>query len=296
MASYTIKDLEKLSGIKAHTIRIWEKRYSLISPERTSTNIRTYCDAELKKLLNISILNRNGIRISRIASLSTDEINIEISRLSEEKTNYKSHIENLSIAMIDLDENHFEKIISRTILKLGFEETMIRIIYPFFVHIGILWQTGSINPAQEHFITNLIRRKLIVAIDGQIMKENRKNKKFLLFLPEGELHELGLLFYSYLIRKRGHKVIYLGQTVPLNDIREIVKIQALDYLLTAIVSSKDHNKFNEFINDLSTSFKDKVIYLTGKQTENILHKLPENVTPVSSIDLFISELENINNM
>ena len=168
MAYYSIKDLEKLSGIKAHTLRIWEKRYNLVEPKRTETNIRYYDDEDLKKVLNVALLNRNGLKISHIAGLKTEEINSKISDLSKGNQDSESVIDNLVISMIELDEKKFEKILSRTIMQAGFEETILYTIYPFFQKIGLLWQTGAINPAQEHFISNLVRQKLIVAIDGII--------------------------------------------------------------------------------------------------------------------------------
>jgi len=293
MANYTIKDLERLSGIKAHTIRIWEKRYGLIEPERTMTNIRTYCDAELRKLLNISILNRNGYKISRISKFSTEEITDNINRLTENSTDTESQIENLAIAMIDLDETRFEKMLSRSILQLGFEDTVIRVLNPFLVRIGIMWQTGSINPAQEHFVSNLVRQKILVAIDSQLSGETRDSKTFLLFLPEGENHELGLLFANYMIRKRGHKVIYLGQNVPLSDLEEIIKIKHIDFLFTAFVTNAFNLDIIKYLTKLEKISKGKPIYLSGEQIINFKDKLPQNQKIIDSPHSFISELNYI---
>ncbi|MBN1597960.1 MAG: MerR family transcriptional regulator [Bacteroidales bacterium] len=296
MANYTIKDLEKLSGIKAHTIRIWEKRYGLIEPERTSTNIRTYCDAELKKLLNISILNKNGFKISKIANLTNDEITTNISRLTENLTDTETQIENLAIAMIDLDENKFERILSRTIIQLGFEDTVIKVLNPFFMRIGIMWQTGTINPAQEHFVSNLIRQKMLVAIDSQLSSESPNTKNFLLFLPEGEMHELGLLFASYLIRKRGHRVIYLGQNVPFNDLIEVDKIRSCHYLyLSFIVTLSDEEALN-YLERLSKIFPDKSIYITGQNKLRDLCSGFTNIKFIGSPKILISELNYIDSL
>ena len=198
MAAYSIRELENLSGIKAHTIRIWEKRYGLIAPERTSTNIRSYCDTELKKLLNISILNRNGLKISKIAQLSPEEIVAKITQFTQDVTSTESQIESLTVAMIDLDEYRFEQLLARSIIQFGFEEAITRVLYPFFVRIGIMWQTGSVNAAQEHFITNLVKQKFYVAIDGLVVNTRQNARTFVFFLPEGELHEIGLLFSCYL--------------------------------------------------------------------------------------------------
>lgn len=296
MASYTIRDLERLSGIKAHTIRIWEKRYSLIVPQRTSTNIRTYCNDELKKLLNISILNRNGFKISKIAKLTNDEVIENVTALTENIRDTESQVEQLAIAMIDLDEDKFEKIISRAVIRLGFEDMITKLVYPFFVRIGIMWQTGSINPAQEHFISNLIRQKLIVAIDSLVGNENHNAKTFTLFLPEGELHELGLLFFTYLIKKRGHRVIYLGQTVPFNDVIETIQLHPCDYLLTANIAAMDVKSAKKYFEHASKTFPDKTIYVSGSQILRAEEKLPDNIVKIESPQHFIEELNYISSL
>jgi DNA-binding transcriptional MerR regulator len=293
MATYTIKDLERLSGIKAHTIRIWEKRYNIIAPQRTSTNIRNYCDGELKKLLNISLLNRKGMKISKLAQLSNDELNEKINQLIQNYHDTESLVENMAIAMIDFDEVKLEKILSRTIMQLGFEETIIKILYPFLVKIGVMWQTGIINPAHEHFISNQIRQKLIVAIDSLISASNPNSKRYTLFLPEGEFHELGLLFFHYLIKRRGHQVIYLGQSVPLNDLFETKRLQPGNYLVTAFVSFRDGKDIIDYSKTIADKFVDQTIYISGKQTENIKDKLPENVKIISSPGVFRDELNRI---
>jgi DNA-binding transcriptional MerR regulator len=291
MANYSIRDLERLTGIKAHTIRIWEKRYGLIDPERTSTNIRAYCDSDLKKLLNISILNKNGFKISKIAQLSTNEIADNINKLTEHSSDSESLIENLTITMIDLNESRFEKILSRAIIQLGFEDTVIRILNPFLIRIGIMWQTGSINPAQEHFVSYLIRQKMLVAIDSQITDNHPGAKTFVLFLPEGEMHEMSLLFASYLIRKRGHKVIYLGQSIPLNDLIEIGKKCQPDYFLASFITTMaDCDVFNYLIN-LSGKFPGKTIYVTGNQALGLKDDLPANTRFIGSPPELISTLE-----
>jgi len=159
MSNYSIKDLEQLSGIKAHTLRIWEQRYNIIAPKRTDTNIRTYDDRDLKLVLNIALLKDHGHKISEISKLSLDEMNREVIKISDRQQNYPDQIHALTISMIDLDEDRFEKIISTNILQFGFENTIINIVYPFLSRLGTLWVTGSVGPAQEHFISNLIRQK-----------------------------------------------------------------------------------------------------------------------------------------
>lgn len=292
MGTYSIKDLERLSGIKAHTIRIWEKRYGLVEPERTSTNIRTYCDTELKKLLNISILNRNGLKISKIAQLTNNEISSLVSKLTEDPNDSDSQFESLYIAMIDLDEALFEKILSRAIIQMGFERMVIDLLYPFFHRIGIMWQTGTISPAQEHFISNLVRQKFIVAIDSIVTNEEPDTKTFILYLPEKELHELGILFMSYVLKKRGHKVIYLGAMLPIESLIAIEKLKPADYILTSIVGSMESPTIEEYLHRLSKEIPDKTIYLTGKQSEE-LNKTPKNIKILSTIHKFIDMVDQI---
>lgn len=287
MSVYSIKDLEKISGIKAHTIRIWEKRFSLISPERTQTNIRLYNDDELRKILNISILIRNGFKISRIAILSSQEISDKVMLFSQKKSDVTSTIEHLLIAMFELDEHKFEHILSNQILNRGFEDTFTQILYPFFERLGLLWQTGSVIPAQEHFVTNIVRQKLIVAIDSLHTTETT-NKQFLLFLPEGELHELGLLFYDYLLKKWGHKVIYLGQSVPVLNLIEIDRVRTSNYMLTVINTTMNKQLFYELFSKLTLSYQGKIL-ITGLQStiikdflnqKLILFKNPEELKKI----------------
>ncbi len=288
MAQYSIKDLERLSGIKAHTIRMWEKRYGLIDPGRTETNIRNYSDSDLKKILNVSILNRYGIKISRIAAMEDSEIAEKIFIVTRDSTDYDSLIENLVISMVDMNEENFEKMLSRAIMQIGFEETIIKVIYPFFEKIGLLWQTGAINPAQEHFISHLVRQKMIVAIDSVMPAKNNDPKHFLLFLPEEELHELGLLFYNYLLQKRGHKVTYLGQWVPLEDMAAASTVIKAEYLLTSISSAHSGEDLNQYLTQLSSSFKDQKIFISGYQTTNLKNGLPENIIHLNKAeDLFL---------
>jgi DNA-binding transcriptional MerR regulator len=177
MSNYSIKDLEQLSGIKAHTLRIWEQRYDILKPTRTDTNIRTYDDVDLKLVLNIALLKEHGYKISEIAQMSAESMAREVMVISDKQMNYPDQIHALTISMLDLDEERFEKIISTNTLQFGFENMMINIIHPFLSRIGTLWMTGSIGPAQEHFISNLIRQKIIVAIDGQLpsLKVGAKN-------------------------------------------------------------------------------------------------------------------------
>lgn len=277
MANYSIKDLEKISGIKAHTIRIWEKRYQLVNPRRTCTNIRLYSDEDIKRILNVSILNRHGFKISQIANLDSRELNEKVLHISQHSPHEEDRVEQLVICMIEMDENKFEKLLSSSIMKKGFEQTITSTIYPFLEKVGILWQTGTINPAQEHFVSNLIRQKLIVAIDGLIPPENIKAKDFTLFLPEGEFHELGLLYYFYLIKKKGHKVIYLGNSVPLKDLVEVSAYHEPDLLVTFFVAAQVQDEHESYVFKLSEHFRKQKICISGLQTYNFDFQLPNNV-------------------
>lgn len=291
MIQYSIKDLEQLTGIKAHTIRIWEKRYQLIEPERTSTNIRFYSDNDLKKLLNVSTLNRNGLKISSIVTMNNEEINERIIEISETSHDSDNQIEQLIVSMIDLDEQRFERVLSTSVIKIGFDDTVVKVLYPFFEKIGILWQIGTIYPAQEHFVSNLIRQKLIIAIDGQIGNSKPAAKTFLIFLPSNEWHELGLLFYNYLVKKAGMKVIYLGQSVPFEDLLEVSSKQKIDFLLTSITTPLTLKKYSEYIHQLSSAFSDKIIYLNGYQTHEYIIELPSNVKLAGNPNDFVAELQ-----
>jgi MerR family transcriptional regulator, light-induced transcriptional regulator len=291
VSTYSIKDLEQLSGIKAHTLRIWEQRYDLLSPKRTDTNIRYYDDTDLKLILNVALLNDNGFKISKIAGMSEVEMREEVIKLTEKSLTHDDQIHALTICMIEMDEERFDKVLSTNILKIGFEQTMMNIIYPFMSKIGVLWQTGAINPAQEHFISNLVRQKLIVAIDGQIYKGS--GKKFLLYLPEGELHEISILFAAYLIKARGHKVIYLGQNTPSEDLLAVYKLHNPEFLLTVITTSPSSEYIQEYIDALSERFSKSQILLSGYQIVGQDLKFPENVKTMHYIRQIKDYLEEI---
>lgn len=290
---YSIKDLENLTGIKAHTIRMWEQRYGIIKPNRTDSNIRLYGTEELKLMLNIALLNNHGFKISRIAKMTSSEVNEKILETIQKNTNYEDQINALTVAMIDLEEEQFEKIMSNAVLSYGFEKTMVHIIYPFLSRVGTLWATGSINPAQEHFITNLIRQKLIVAIDGYFEPNRVNPKKFILFLPEGELHEMSLLFCSYLIKSRGNKVIYLGQTLPLHHLKAIQQTHKADYLFTIITSAPSLHHIQQYITTLAECFPDTQLMLAGQQVLEQSLEAPQNVMFFTTIMQFIDLLDNL---
>ncbi len=293
MANYSIKDLEQITGIKAHTIRMWEKRYNLLIPKRTGSNIRFYTDEDLKKLLNVSLLNKHGIKISKIANLKEEQLNEKVFQISRQESDFKCQIEGLVVAMIDLNEARFEKIITNATINMGFEETIYRIIYPFFEKVGVLWMTGAINPAQEHFISNLIKQKLMVAIDNLSADQSSKKKKFILFLPEWELHEIGLMISHYLVKKQGLSTIFLGQAVPFKDLLSVAKVVEPDYLITSFTSSNTKQTIQEYIKKLSEAFNGKKIFVSGAYFNSFNIKTPENIIHVPDIHLFKEQIIRI---
>lgn len=291
MSNYSIKDLERLTGIKAHTIRIWEKRYNIVDPGRSDSNIRSYCDGDLKKLLNVSILNRTGYKISSISKLTTQQINEKVIEVLDPENDYQSQIESMVVAMIELNEERFERILNQSITKIGFEETLFYVVYPFFEKVGLLWQTGTICPAQEHFISNLIRLKLSVAIDSLPIVSNPEAKRIFLFLPEWELHEMGLLTYNYMARKQGYKVFYLGQKVPMRDLFELADTVNADILATFFVTGVTENEILTYLKNLTSHFSTQQILISGMQAASVTTKLPENVKYVQGAGEFKKLLE-----
>lgn len=268
-SKYSIKDLERLSGIKAHTIRIWEQRYNILNPNRTESNIRLYNDEELIYILNIASLIRAGNKISHIVKLEHPELCKRIQELVANPASvdhfFTTQADNLVIAMIELDDNKFEKVINTSNLKYGFEETMLNVLIPFLQKVGIMWRTGEASIIQEHFISNLIRKKVLVAIDGYSGTAASNAETWLLFLPEGELHEIGLLFSKYLLKVRGKKVMYFGQTVPQKDIISYCEEHHPKYLLTFFTAAYSSDGIEEYIEKLSSKVKDSKILIAGGQ-------------------------------
>jgi DNA-binding transcriptional MerR regulator len=277
-SNYSIKDLERLSGIKAHTIRIWEQRYNILNPDRTGTNIRLYNDEELKLILNIASLVRAGGKISHIVKLEPKEISSRIQDLVANPTSindfFSLQIDNLVIAMLELDDAKFDKVISTSAIKYGFEETMLQIIFPFLHKVGIMWRTGEVSILQEHFISNLIRSKILVAVDGFSGTQSADAEKWLLFLPEGELHEMGLLFSKYLLNSRGRHVMYFGQSMPSNELVHYCKEKNSTNLLTFFTAAYSEEQIVQYLEKLSVRIKDSTIYVAGGQVQGWSPKWP----------------------
>lgn len=273
MNKFTIKDLENLSGIKAHTIRIWEQRYTFLRPERTATNIRYYSNQELKTLLNISLLNKYGYKISHINRMKNEELRDKILSLSGSQAQQERIVNDLIQHMIDLDMDAFEQVLDNFILSRGIEKTITYIIFPFMERIGILWLTDHINPAQEHLITNIIRQKIIVGIENIVTPFNLKSN-ILLFMPENEHHELGLLFMNYMLKSRGVKTIYLGANVPVSDLEFVADLKKPDYIYTHLTTVMKEFNFEKFLNVLKSRFQDTPILISGLLTSTFEKKAP----------------------
>jgi DNA-binding transcriptional MerR regulator len=257
MGSYKIKDLEILTGVKAHTLRIWEKRYNFIKPDRTDTLIRTYSDEDLVSLLNIAMLNRHGVKISKIADMSKEQIAQKILEIKKAVLPDSSH-EKLLLALIHLDETLFRDTLQHVIDAYGLEETFSKHLVPFLDRIGIMWLVGTINPAQEHFISNLIRQKLISSIDLLNIPTD-ESRPVLLFLAEHEWHEISLLFYQFALRRKGIRTVYLGQSLP------------YDSLLLAIEKVNPCALVSSWLTAVDPQFMVNYFKQLSKDTENLPH-------------------------
>lgn len=290
MSVYSIKDLEHLSGIKAHTIRIWEQRYDLFSPQRTATNIRFYNDDDLKLILNIASLKEHGFKISKIVAMPKDLLEEEVRKIGFENRSYQDQVSALTLAMIDLNEDAFSLILDECTSTHGFEKAMMEIIYPFMRKIGILWLTNSINPAQEHFITHLVRQKIIVATDQAEI--NNEGPLFLLFLPEGELHELGILFANFLLRMKGARTIFFGQTVPLDAIEEVYLKISPAYIITALTTAPETKEVQKFIKKLGSKFQECQVYVTGSRVIGQDIEFPSNVGVLNQFEDLIQLIQS----
>ncbi len=295
MSIYSIKDLEKLSGVKAHTIRIWEQRYGLIIPSRTKTNIRYYEDSELKLLLNIALLNKNGVKISKIATMSRSEIIERVAAISALSLDYDTLLDALTLSMIDMDEVKFDRIINSNTLHLGFERAMMEVVYPFLEKLSILWLTGSVSPVQENFICCLIRQKIIAAIDREPVGAGKTAIKFLIYLPEGEQQELSLLFSHYLLKSRGFRVVYLGLNVGHEDLKEACQIHKPDFIFTMINVSPHKQSVQQYVDKLSCCCPNCHLLLSGYEAAaqsvdpddhiSVLKSLPEMIAFVDRLKI-----------
>jgi len=288
MTIYSIKDLEHLSGIKAHTIRIWEKRYNLLDPDRTDTNIRNYSDEDVRRILNVSMLVKNGYKISHIAAFNQEKLQNEVLRLNKNLADPDKNIDQLLFHTMNLDSIGFEDFFDKIIAEYGFSKSITQIIFPFFERIGILWQAGSIFIAHEHFVSHLIRNRLIREA-GKF--ENKKSSlNILFFLRENEWHELGLLYFNYLAAEVGARCIYLGQSLPFSDLSNLLVNSKFDFICTSFTSAIEKPELEQYLFNLSLVFNSNRILIAGRQIAIHKPKLPSNMAVVKTHNDFLRRI------
>lgn len=248
--NFSIRDLENISGIKAHTIRIWEKRYNLLSPERSKTNIRFYSHQNLQKLLNIVLLNNNNYKISKISQMSDEQINSTARELAYNNSLNDDAINSLKLSMFKFDKVLFNNTYNGLLNKKNFGEIFKDVFIPFLEHLGLLWQTETILPVHEHFISNLITQKIQINTDELKYSQISSDNVYVLFLPENEIHELGLLYLNYELVLRGHRTIYLGQNLPLNNLNIFFDIHDKITFVTSMTVRPYDDDIVEYFNTM----------------------------------------------
>ena len=289
MAEYKIKDLENLTGIKSHTIRIWEKRYRILSPDRTDTKIRTYSDSELTHLLTVSMLNRNGIKISRIAKLSQEDMNNLLWDIKVNKEPEYS-MDKLLLSLVSLDEELFKETLANLLETEGLEKTFTDHLIPFLDRIGIMWLIGSVNPAQEHFMSNLIRQKIISEIDKQEIPVSTE-KSVLMYLPEHEWHEMSLLFYHFLLRSKGVPTFYLGQSLPYESLVECIEKLKPNYILSSWLTAVDEKLVVSYFKKLKSDYPNLDVFAGGPQIKANSTALKKYIIEVNDLASIMKHLE-----
>lgn len=293
--NFSIKDLENLSGIKAHTIRIWEKRYNLLQPNRTDTNIRNYSLSSLQKLLNISYLNNNGVKISKIANLTEDEIQNKAKEMASNFNTEDHAIGSLKMAMINFNPTLFNNTYNQLIETKSFSDVFYSVFLPLLNDIGLLWQTDTITPAHEHFLSTLIKQKILIHIESiPLVENNATNKTFVLFLPENEIHDIGLLFIHYQLRSKGYHSIFLGESVPMESLKDLLTffddITFVSYF-TVAPEIDDVASYIFKFNDLLLQNQHTNLYLLGTKLATLSDtSLPKKVTIFNSIQNLVKDL------
>lgn len=294
-SNFSIKDLENLSGVRAHTIRIWEKRYNLLNPDRTQTNIRTYTIESLQKLLNVSYLNSNGYKISKIAVMDKDQLNEAVKSIASlsECTNHS--LTAFKLAMLNFDQRLFDDTYQNLIEKKDFDEVFTSIIIPLLNEIGMLWQTDTITPANEHFMSSLVRQKILIKIEElQNNLRYNNNKVFVLFLPNNEIHELGLMYLQYQLLKFGHQTIYLGQSVPMESLIDLLKcydvLNFVSFFTVMPETGKVADYISTFNDKILTKGDHKLLLLGRKLAEVKLECLPSKVEAYTSIESLVDQV------
>ncbi|NVO31237.1 MerR family transcriptional regulator [Hymenobacter lapidiphilus] len=292
MGYFSISDLEQLSGVKAHTIRVWEQRYGILHPARTATNIRTYCEDDLRRLLNVATLCDRGYRISKVASLSEEELSTAVLAGNDAAHNYCQRVNGLLAAMLAMDECQLVHLLDQAIQQLGLEEAILRVAYPFLQRIGIMWQAGTVNPAQEHLITNLLRQKMLAGTDALPPVSPASARRWVLFLPEREMHELALLFMNYVLRARRHHVLYLGQNLPAAELEAVCASYQPHAVLTVMTAVPERDEVGYFVQQLRTYCPGTELYLYGPLAQ-LDFPLPPETTRLTLITDFIALADTI---
>ncbi len=293
MAAYSIKDFERLTGIKAATIRMWEARYGIFSPGRTATNCRCYTDAELRRLTNIAVLNGNGHKISKIACLSDEQIAEKASLLAACKVENSPHLDALTLAMVNLDESLFEQTLRQSSVEMGFERTVLRVLDPFLDKLNLLWLTCSVCSAHENFIAALIRQKIVSAIDQLPSPAGREARTFLLFLPEEGSQELGLLFSQFLIKNKGHRAVFLGQLCSPTELAEAAGLLKADFALTCASEPLSRQPLQTWLDGLRENLPKAHLLLTGRQFSAQKLELPDGATTLASLSEVAAFLDKL---
>lgn len=291
--NFSIKDLEHLSGIKAHTIRIWEKRYNILTPTRTDTNIRTYDLENLQKILNVTFLNGHGYKISRIAKLSNPEIGKMVKQVAASASEENRAINSFKIAMVNFDSNLFHRTYLQLTETKSFREIFLEIFIPLLDEIGLLWQTDTINPVHEHFLVGLIKQKLYLNIAQLECSENSdKSELYVLFLPENEIHDLGVLYLNYELNFYKKNTIYLGPSMPLKDMKYLLDIHPSPKFISYLTT--EPRDLSEFITEFDAVLgKESKIELSlfGSKVRNLdPNSLPKHIKIFSSIPEFTNQI------
>ncbi len=284
MAVYSIKDLENFTRIKAHTLRIWEQRYNLLNPERSDTNIRLYSERDLKRILNINLLYTNGLKISKIAKLSEAEIfQLANEILMASEVGQANSVNRLIELIVEYNEDAIRRELIQTSKKAGVTRVFVDLIVPALKKIGELWQVDSISVTHEHFFSNLLRDFLVVQAEKCERIKPAKGK-VILFLKEGEYHELGLLFYNYYLKSKGYDCLYLGQSVPLEDLRGMIKSVNPDFVFTSLIAKMNQDEFTAFFDGLGEFIDYSKIYVGGYQLSVFKSHAPKDVNIIRSVE------------
>jgi len=285
--NFSIKNLEHLSGIKAHTIRIWEKRYNLFEPERTDTNIRLYNLENLQKLLNVTLLNNNGYKISKIASLSQQEINENVHKLTINKNADDWSLGLFKLAMINFDQRLFTKTFNDLLEQFSFSEIFKNVFVPLMNELGVLWQTNSISPSHEHFITSLVKQKIHAMCEDLQQKYTRRtDRRFVLFLPDNEIHELGLLYLQYEVLNNGFQCVFLGQSVPIESLSNLIDIGEPITFISYFTIEPAQDKIESYLNTFNSEIIENIdseLWILGYQVQFISDEIPDKMRIFSSI-------------